>query len=216
MGAMFDSLLRPLKDRLLHPIALLLLPVSPTALTFVSFVFGLAAIVLAGYACFAPALACWLGNRFFDGLDGAVARLGKKTSDFGGYLDILADFVVYAGLPLGILAGLGAWQAESGYGFPGAWPAVGTMLALFYVNGASWIYLSALIEKRRAGGQENHPKQTSIAMPRGIAEGFETILIYSLMLVLPERVEMFAWILAVLVVPNLFLRIAAARNLARG
>jgi len=36
---------------------------------------------------------------------GVVARRFKKTSDFGGYLDIVVDFFVYGIIPLGIAIG---------------------------------------------------------------------------------------------------------------
>ena len=44
------------------------------------------------------ALALILVNRLADGLDGAVARHGRLT-DLGGYVDIVADFLVYAVVP---------------------------------------------------------------------------------------------------------------------
>lgn len=36
-------------------------------------------------------------NRLMDGVDGAIARASKIT-DFGGFLDISTDFVIYAGV----------------------------------------------------------------------------------------------------------------------
>ena len=36
--------------------------------------------------------------RLADGLDGAVARASRK-SDFGGYLDVTADFLFYGAIP---------------------------------------------------------------------------------------------------------------------
>ena len=44
------------------------------------------------------AIGALLLNRMCDGLDGAVARLGQRT-DFGGYLDIVCDFIFYAFVP---------------------------------------------------------------------------------------------------------------------
>ena len=45
----------------------------------------------------ALALALLLVNRLADGLDGAVARQTRLT-DLGGFLDIVLDFIVYAGM----------------------------------------------------------------------------------------------------------------------
>src|SRR5918994_6477348 len=39
-------------------------------------------------------------NRLLDGLDGAVARATRRSA-LGGYLDIVADYLFYAGVPLG-------------------------------------------------------------------------------------------------------------------
>lgn len=38
-------------------------------------------------------------NRLFDGLDGAIAR-HRGLTDFGGFLDIVFDFIIYAGIVL--------------------------------------------------------------------------------------------------------------------
>ncbi len=41
-----------------------------------------------------------LASRLLDGLDGAIAGAILPT-DFGGYLDILCDYIFYAATPLG-------------------------------------------------------------------------------------------------------------------
>jgi len=38
-----------------------------------------------------------IGNRLADGLDGAIAR-HTQLSDFGDFLDIVADFTIYSGI----------------------------------------------------------------------------------------------------------------------
>ena len=43
-------------------------------------------------------------NRFLDGLDGAVARQ-EGITDFGGFLDIVCDFIFYAGIVFAFGAG---------------------------------------------------------------------------------------------------------------
>ena len=40
------------------------------------------------------ALLFFLLNRFFDGVDGALARL-QEPSDLGGFYDIISDFIIY-------------------------------------------------------------------------------------------------------------------------
>lgn len=105
---MVDERLRGLKDRLLSPLVRHLegRGVTPLRLTLTGTLFGLAAFLTASLRWWPVALVLWLINRLFDGLDGALARRCGKGSDLGGYLDILADFLVYALLPIGIALGV--------------------------------------------------------------------------------------------------------------
>ncbi|MBK6433761.1 CDP-alcohol phosphatidyltransferase family protein [Candidatus Amarolinea dominans] len=73
-------------------------------------------------------------SRILDGLDGMLWRhLTQQQTDFGGYLDIVADFVVYAAVPIGLF--LGRATTELGVG-------LALLLGSFYINAASWMYLS--------------------------------------------------------------------------
>lgn len=182
---MVDERLRRLKDHLLSPLIRLLegRGITPLRLTFTGFLFGLAAFLAASLRWWPAALVLWLINRLLDGLDGALARKSGTGSDLGGYLDILADFLVYALLPIGIALGV----SSSEHTFPALvlpgllWPATGLLLGACYVNSASWMYLAALMEKRAAA----EARVTSTRMPPGIIEGSETIFFYGLCLVLP-------------------------------
>lgn len=164
---MFDTELRSLKDRVLAPLVRALEPVSPTALTGAALAVGLGCAGAAALGWPLVALGLWVVNRVLDGLDGLVARRFGKTSDRGGYLDLVFDFVVYAAVPLGL-----AWDAAD----PGVWAACAFLLGAYYVNAVSWLALSALEEKRRAGAPAQ--RETSLAMPRGLVEGFETVVLY--------------------------------------
>jgi hypothetical protein len=85
----------------------------------------------------------------------------------------MLDFLVYAGIPLAM-----AWaNASLAY-------ACALLLAAFYVNSASWMYLSALLEKHGHGASERG-EPTSVSMPSGVVEGGETIVFYSLMILIP-------------------------------
>jgi phosphatidylglycerophosphate synthase len=98
---MFDALLRPLIDRGLNPAGRWVASkgVSANQITVFGVFLGFMAFVLVarGY----PFVAFWLiiSNRIADGLDGAVARANSQT-DFGGYLDLVVDFVFYSAIPL--------------------------------------------------------------------------------------------------------------------
>ena len=172
---MVDKALRAPKKRLLEPLARRLGRVSPTALTLAGFGVGVMAAVAAALSQTWIALGLWLLNRTLDGLDGELARARAKQTDFGGYLDIMADLAVYALIPLGLTLGQ---PAEI------TWLALAVMLASFYINAGSWMYLSALLEKRKQGALERG-EATSITMPGGLIEGAETIFFYCLFLLFP-------------------------------
>jgi phosphatidylglycerophosphate synthase len=179
---MFDSKFRSAKDGWLSAVAYALRRVPPLAITGVGLVVGLGAAWYAARGGYWAALwLFWLG-RILDGLDGAVARAAGTQSARGGYFDLMADFVVYAAIPIAIWWGLRAEQSAL---------ALTVMLAIFYVNAASWMLLSALIEKGDA--------LTSLAMPTGLIEGFETIVFYSLFLLFPAWVSELFWVFSALV-----------------
>jgi len=98
---MFDAQLRPLIDRLLNPIGrgLVTLGVTANQVTMIGAAFGLIAAGCVAAGLFYPALWFVIANRVIDGLDGAVAR-ASRSSDFGGYLDIVSDFIFYSAIPL--------------------------------------------------------------------------------------------------------------------
>jgi phosphatidylserine synthase len=120
-----------------------------------------------------------------------------KSSDLGGYLDILADFLVYSLLPLGIF-----WSIQ---GDSSSWLALGALLSSFYINAASWMYLSALLAKNEA--------LTSLPMPKGLVEGFESIILLSLMLIFPSTAAILAWTMTCLVILTIGLRFFWARSI---
>ena len=175
---MFDTSLRGFKERITTPVARIIgRRIHPTAITVAAAPVGLAAAVAAGAGAYGIALTLWLCNRALDGIDGTVARLTGAQSDLGGYLDLLLDVVVYSAVPIAL-----ALQR----GERGLLLVVTVLLALYYVNITSWLYLSALIEKRKHPLPDNGTL-TSIAMPAGLVEGSETLVVYSLALLPPQH-----------------------------
>jgi len=159
--------------------------VSPTAITLTAFAVGVAACVFTWQGQYGWGLGLWLFNRTLDGLDGSIARQHTKQSDLGGYLDILLDFVIYALLPVALVL---AEPSQSKF------VALAWLLASFYVNAGSWMYLAAILEKRHAARE-----LTSVTMPRGLIEGAETILFYCLFLLFPQQLELLFVFMAFLV-----------------
>lgn len=199
---MLDHRARPVAQRLLAPIATAL-PISANALTVIGLLIGLLAAIAAGATLWPVALVLWLLNRLLDGLDGFVARGRGQQSDFGGYLDILADVTIYAALPLGIAVGLDERSA---------WIAAAVLLATFYMNATSWLFLSALQEKRLQGATASG-ETTSVTMPTGLIEGTETILFFALMLVVPSLAVWLMWIMAAGVLLTVIARLIASAGL---
>lgn len=203
---MFDHLLRLLKDRLLGPFARALGPsLSPNFISVVAFLFGIASAVAAYLGADALALLLWLANRTLDGLDGTHARVHARQTDFGGYFDIVLDFTVYAAIPCALVAAAGTMSLALAGMF---------LLATFFVNAASLMYLAAILERRQIGAAARG-ELTTITMPPGIVAGSETVVLFSLFLALPAwRLALF-WIMGALVCANIVQRLWWARTMIR-
>ncbi|MBW3627955.1 MAG: CDP-alcohol phosphatidyltransferase family protein [Gemmatimonadetes bacterium] len=204
---MLDHALRPIKDRVLDPVARPLgLRVSPSAVTILALATGLLAAAALATQRYGLALAAWLCSRVLDGLDGALARKQGRQSDWGGYLDILADFFVYAAVPTALVLGRPLDSPPL--------IALSLLLAAFYMNAASWMYLAAILEKRSAGAAARG-EQTTVSMPDGVVGGTETIVFYCAFILLPQHVVPLFGAMAALVGVSVLQRLLwAARHLA--
>jgi phosphatidylglycerophosphate synthase len=188
---MFDRTLRVPKDRMMAPLARWTGgAVHPTVISAAAFVAGLGCCVLLYRGSMMGALVLWLLNRVLDGLDGAVARQQGRESDLGGYLDMMLDLVVYALIPISAAAATPGSEA--------LWLSLAFLLASFYVNAGSWMYLSAILEKRGSGASGGS-EQTTVTFPTGLVEGAETMLLFTLIIVLPGHLTGLFWLIAVLV-----------------
>ena len=198
---MFDDVLRRLKDRLLAPVAHLLgAHVAPNMVTVIAFVVGMAAACAAARSLTGWSVGLWLANRVLDGFDGTQARVHEMQSDFGGYLDILLDFIVYAAIPLALSV------ANPTLAFAGA-----VLQATFFVNAASWMYLAAVLERRQAGAATTG-ELTTVTMPPGVVAGTETIILFTLMLAWPAARSTLFWTMSALVGVNVVQRLWWARR----
>ncbi len=150
--------------------------IHPTAVSTAALASSLGAAVAAWQGAVALSVLLWLTGRLLDGLDGALARATGRQSDLGGLLDFLFDTIGYAAIPLGLAAGVGS---------SALWIATAVVLAAFYVNAVSLGHVAAVLEKR-ALGAEATGEPTSTTLPRGIVEGTETIVFFSLALALPS------------------------------
>ena len=184
---MLDARIRLLIDPPLTGAGLWLarLGVSANAVSLAGLAFGLlmAAMIAAGFG--ALALVPLAFSRLADGLDGPVARATGAT-DFGGYLDILCDFVFYGAVPLAFVV-----RDPSVNGLAGAF-----LLASFYVNGASFLGYAILAGKR--GLETRAQGEKSLYFSAGLLEGTETILFFTLLCLVPGAFVPLAYVFGVL------------------
>ncbi len=171
---MRDAVLRQQKDRLLAPLAnQIFVTVHPNFVSSIALLIGLLSAVAILNHAYWVGLGLWLANRTLDGLDGLIARTHDKQSDFGGYLDLFFDFIVYLAIPLAFLF---AWPDPINL-----WAGL-ALFAVYYLNTMSWTVLSAILEKRQL---QSAGRLTTLEMPTGLIEGAETILFYSAFYLLP-------------------------------
>ena len=183
---MFDAQLRPLIDRLLNPIGrgLVTLGVTANQVTMIGAAFGLIAAGCAAAGLFYPALWFVIANRFIDGLDGAVAR-ASRSSDFGGYLDIVSDFIFYSAIPLAFAVA----RPETAL-------AAAFLIFSFIGTATSFLGFAILAAKRHVTTQISGKK--AFYYLGGLTEGTETILLFLAMLVWPDYFSLMAIIFGIL------------------
>lgn len=168
--------------------------VSPTALTASGWAVGAGACVAAGTGHWTLALVLWLGNRVLDGLDGATARATGPT-ERGGFLDVMADFSVYAGFVVGVAVAV-----------PSARLACVVLLGTYYASGTAFLALSSLLERRR----HRLGDERSLRFVGGLAEGTETVIVYVLFTLLPQHAAVIAWTFAAAVAVTAVQRVVFA------
>lgn len=197
---MLDALVRPLIDAPLNRIGPVVARagVSANAVTVSGAVAGVGAAIAIAYGNFGLGLGLIAVSRIFDGIDGAVARTTRPT-DFGGYLDIVCDYIFYAAVPLGF--GL-ADEAN-------LVPAL-VLLASFILSGTSFLAYAALAEKR--GLRTRAQGEKSFYYMAGLAEGTETIATFVLACLLPDWFPVLAYAFAALCVATMIGRVLQARD----
>lgn len=184
--------------------------VPPLVLTGAGFAAGAGACVAVGLHAWTAALVLWLANRMLDGLDGPVARRHGAT-DLGGFLDIVADFAVYAGFVVALAVAV-----------PDARIACLALLCAYYVSGTAFLALSSLLERRGVGMDEAIDRTAgryfdgrSLRFVGGLAEGTETVVVYVLFTVLPQHAAVIAWTFTAAVAVTASQRVALGIALLR-
>src|SRR5215468_4943002 len=197
---MLDAYMRPIIDPPLDRIGRKLAGagIAANTVTVAGFVVGLLAIPCLAAQWYGPALAAILLNRLADGLDGAVARHTSLT-DFGGYLDIVCDFIVYSGIPFGFALA----RAEN------ALPAAFLILS-FVGTGSSFLAYAILAAKRGLATEARGRK--SLYYLGGLTEGTETLLLFAAVCLFPDAFPVLAYIFGALCWLTTAVRMATARR----
>ena len=195
---MFDAQLRPLIDRLLDPIGRGLVRLGATAnqVTLIGVAFGLIAAGCVAAGLFHTALWFVIANRVIDGMDGAVAR-ASRSSDFGGYLDIVSDFIFYSAIPMAFAVA----QPENAL-------AAAFLIFSFIGTATSFLGFAILAEKHHVTTQIRGKK--AFYYLGGLTEGTETILLFIAILVWPDYFSVMAIIFGILCWVTTCTRIYAA------
>lgn len=190
---MLDAHIRPYINPPLEHLAILLvkLKLTPNMITLFSFLCGAVSMLLIINQYYLSALSFILINRLCDGLDGAVARLNsqlstsKHNNDFGGYLDIVCDFIFYSGV---IFA----------FGYSNQDFLLCSSFLIFSFIGTMSSFLSYAIIAAKHNISTNKRGIKAFYHLGGICEGTETILVLVLICLVPNYFNTIALIFALL------------------
>jgi len=201
---MLDASLRPFLDRLVNPIGAWLAAqgVSANVITVFGFLIGLLAAVMISVDHMEAGFVLIVVNRLCDGLDGAVAR-ATGPSDFGGYLDVVLDFIFYAMIPF-------AFAVND----PGNAVAAAFLIFSFVGTGTSFLAYAIMAEKYGVKSVKHGKK--SFAYLGGLTEGSETIILFLLMTLTPAYFVYYACVFGALCWITTAYRIYEARTLTDG
>ena len=184
---MLDRHLRPLIDRPLDKAGRLLARsgVSANAVTVAGFAVGVAAMAALALQAYAPAAVLVVANRVLDGLDGAVARARGGGTDFGGFLDIVLDFIVYAGVVFAFAVG----RPDT---------ALAAAFLIFSYIGSGGSFLAYAIVAAKRGAVSTARGHKALYFVGGLAEGSETALFMLAICLFPAAFEVLAVLFAIL------------------
>ncbi len=171
---MLDRAARRLVDPVLEQLATAAQQRNLTAnqVTIAGFACGLAAMAAIALQSYGLGLLLLLANRLADGVDGALAKRNGPT-DLGGYLDIVLDFIIYAGAVFAFALA----QPEHAV-------AAAFLIFSFMGTGSSFLAFAIFAAKRKLDG-ETAAANKSFYYLGGITEGTETILLFVVVLLFP-------------------------------
>ena len=183
---MLDSYIRPRIDPSLDTLGKNLLRLGFTAniMTLIGFICGIIAIVAIMCQQYTLAAGFIMCNRLADGLDGAIARQ-SQMSDFGGFIDIVCDFIIYAGVVFA-------------FGFTHAYHLPYAAFLLFSFIGPTTSFLAyAIIASKRKITTEKRSRKSFYYLG-GLCEGTETATALILFCLIPDAFNIMAIIFGIM------------------
>jgi len=197
---MLDHIMRPVINRPLSRMAGYLAARGVTAnmMTAFGFVLALCCFAALAFQFYGAALVLILLNRLADGLDGAIARETKMT-DFGGFLDIVSDFIFYAGTVFFFAIGRPEDALIAGF-----------LLFSFFATGVSFLAY-AIVAAKHGKTTEKRGKKSFFHIG-GLAEGTETIIFLVLICLLPQYFFWLALIFGIMCWITAAFRVLQARE----
>lgn len=171
---MLDPYVRPLIDPPLNYVGKRVAAwgISANAVTIAGFIFGLFAILMIGIEQYFFGAIMLCINRKLDGIDGAVARHTQLT-DFGGFLDIVCDFIIYSGIVFAF-----------GIGNPTQLFYAAFLIFSFIGTITSFLAYAIIAAKKQIVSNRRGTK--SFYHLGGICEGTETTFVLILMCLIPH------------------------------
>jgi len=195
---MFDRALNAALQRPLKSLAGVLVRRGWRAdqVTWVGFALGLCAVPLIVLGHTHWALLAMALNRLGDGLDGSMARLTQPT-DRGAFLDISLDFLFYASIPL-------AFALAD----PHANALAAAVLIYSFIGTAGTFLAFAVLAAKRGLSSTAYPGKGFYYLG-GLTESFETMLVFTVMCLVPDWFAPLAYGFAALCALTTVTRIAA-------
>ncbi len=190
---MLDNHIRRYIDPTLNSLANLCqqLKLKPDWVTLGGFALGILAIFCIAWGRTDLGLVLIILNRIADGVDGTLARMVGET-DRGGFLDIVCDFIFYAGIPLGFAL----MDSDSN--------ALAAAFVIFSFVGTGSSFLAYAIFAQKYNISSEFKDDGSLPLPKaffyigGLTEGTETVIFLILICLFPGLFPLLAWIFGIL------------------
>ena len=198
---MIDKLIQPYTQPFLKVLSRFLIKfITPNQVSLVGFSFGILMCILIFLNCYFYAFLAFVFNRFLDGLDGTMARL-KSPTLFGGYIDIVFDFLIYAAFILSFGLNNSANLLTSC-----------VLLFLYIGTGSTFLAYAAILKNYNPPLKEDNLEEInkSFYYASGLIEGLETSIFMTLCLLLPQYYNFLAIIFSMLCTITIIGRIIVA------